>query len=67
MIYILYDSFKQFNIIKPTVTEREIYIIAINMNKHIDIPYLYNLVNEYDKTFDLLADEYPEYFISQFK
>lgn len=67
MMYILYDSFEHIKLVKPITTQTEFYIIATKMNKKLDMQYLYNLAISYDKTIDILVDEYSEYFISQFK
>jgi hypothetical protein len=69
LLYILYSSFKTFKIIKPMVCTTEFYVAACDFNtaKNIDYEYLYNIAMNYDKSYDILLDEYPDYFVSQFK
>jgi len=69
LLYIVFDSFTTFQIVKPIICDTEFYIIAKNFNKtnNIDFEYLYHLAHSYDKTHDMLFDRYPEYFVGQFK
>lgn len=70
LIYILFSAFLGFKIIKPVITNPlEFYILATGLKggHTIDFEYLANLGTNYDGTLDFMLDEYPEYFVSQFK